>query len=302
MTKNNFKGCLILALTSFIWGAAFVAQSVSMEHIGPFTFNFCRSILGMSVLFPITLLFGNKEKRPTLNGYKSKKLFLAGCLSGVFLFAAMNFQQFSMYGSSATTPGKCAFVTAMYIVFSPVLGIFLGKRPGINVWLGISVGIVGLYLLCMGGESGIVLGDILSLFCAFLFSFQILTIDKFSTEVDCIKMSCIQFGVCTLLSLPFMIITETPSLTAIWDCRIPILYTGVLSSALAYTLQIVGQKYADVTPATLTMSFESVFAALAGWVILKDSMDLREILGCILIFAAVVISQITLKKKSASKH
>ncbi len=301
MTKNNLKGCLILALTSFIWGVAFVAQSVGMEHIEPFTFNFCRSLLAVAVLFPITLFTGNKEKSPSLRGYKSKKLLIAGVLSGVFLFAAINFQQFGMYGEQATTPGKCAFITAIYIIFSPILGIFLKKRPGINVWLGVFVGTLGMYLLCMGGESGIVLGDILTLICAVFFSFQILTIDKFSGEVDCIKMSCIQFAVCSLLSIPFVFLTEAPSMSAIWDCRIPILYTGVLSSALAYTLQIIGQKYADVTPATLTMSLESVFATLAGWVILSDEMALREIFGCVLIFAAVVISQIAFKKRSQPK-
>ena len=293
MTKNNTKGCLILALTALIWGTAFIAQRTGMDYIEPFTFTFCRSLLGAAVLFPVSLIVGRKkDKALPLRGYKSKKLLIAGVLSGVFLFAAMSFQQI---GIQYTTSGKSAFITALYIIFAPIMGIVIGKKPGLNVWAGVLVGAAGMYLLCMGGESGIGKGDILTFICSLFFSMQILEIDYFSGKVDCIKMSFIQFSVCALLSVPFMLIMETPTLSAVGDCALPLLYTGVLSSAVAYTLQIVGQKYAEVTPATLTMSLESVFAALAGWVLLKEKMDLRELAGCVLIFAAIVVSQLPVK-------
>ena len=300
MKKNNIKGCLILSITALIWGTAFIAQRTGTEFIGPFTFTFCRSLLAAAVLLPVSLFSGrgrNEEKLP-LRGFGSKKLITAGLLSGVFLFAATSFQQM---GIQYTTSGKSAFITAMYMIIAPVIGILLGKRPGLNVWAGIAVGAGGMYLLCMGGQSGMGKGDLLTLVCAFLFALQILAIDRYSGEVDCIKMSFIQFAVCTLLSLPCMFIFETPQMSAIADCAVPLLYTGVLSSAVAYTLQIIGQKYADMTPATLTMSLESVFAAIAGWLILKETMGVREIIGCVLIFAAIVVSQLKPGKKTGNK-
>ncbi len=300
MKKNNIKGCLILSITALIWGIAFIAQRTGTEFIGPFTFTFCRSLLAAAVLLPVSLFSGrgkNEEKLPYL-GFGSKKLITAGLLSGVFLFAATSFQQM---GIQYTTSGKSAFITAMYMIIAPVIGILLGKRPGLNVWAGIAVGAGGMYLLCMGGQSGMGKGDLLTLVCAFLFALQILAIDRYSGEVDCIKMSFIQFAVCTLLSLPCMFIFETPQMSAIADCAVPLLYTGVLSSAVAYTLQIIGQKYADMTPATLTMSLESVFAAIAGWLILKETMGVREIIGCVLIFAAIVVSQLKPGKKTGNK-
>ena len=297
MKKNNIKGCLILSVTALIWGTAFIAQRTGTEFIGAFTFTFCRSLLAAAVLLPVSLFSGRErtEEKLPLRGFGSKKLITAGVLSGVFLFAATSFQQM---GIQYTTSGKSAFITAMYMIIAPVIGILLGKRPGLNVWAGIAVGAGGMYLLCMGGQSGMGKGDLLTLVCAFLFALQILAIDRYSGEVDCIKMSFIQFAVCTLLALPCMFIFETPQMSAIADCAVPLLYTGVLSSAVAYTLQIIGQKYADMTPATLTMSLESVFAAVAGWLILKETMGVREIIGCVLIFAAIIVSQLKFGKKT----
>lgn len=296
MKKNNIKGCLILAMTALIWGTAFIAQRTGTEFIGPFTFTFCRSLLAAVVLLPVSLVSGRKsdgEKCP-LCGFGSKKLLIAGVLSGAFLFAATSFQQM---GIQYTTSGKSAFITAMYMIIAPIIGMLFGKRPGLNVWIGIAVGAGGMYLLCMSGQTGMGKGDLLTLVCAFLFALQILAIDRYSGEVDCIKMSFIQFVVCTLLSLPCMFIFEAPRLSAIASCAVPLLYTGVLSSAVAYTLQIIGQKYADMTPATLTMSLESVFAAVSGWVILNETMGIREIVGCVLIFAAIIVSQLTFGRK-----
>lgn len=301
MKKNNIKGCLILAVTALIWGTAFIAQRTGTEFVGPFTFTFCRSLLAAVVLLPVSLFLGRGKKKEGLPllGFGQKNLITAGVLAGVFLFAATSFQQ---TGIQYTTSGKSAFITAMYMIIAPLIGMLFGKRPGLNVWAGIAVGAGGMYLLCMGGESGMGKGDLLTLVCAFLFALQILAIDRYSGEVDCIKMSFIQFAVCTLLSLPFMFIFETPQMSAIADCAFPLLYTGVLSSAVAYTLQIIGQKYADMTTATLTMSLESVFAAIAGWLILKETMGVREIVGCVLIFAAIVVSQLNPGKKAGAQE
>ena len=292
MRKNNVKGCLILTLTALIWGVAFIAQSVGMDYVGPMTFTFCRSLLGTAALFPVALLAGKKPFGRFL-GFGSRKLLTAGLASGLFLFSATACQQI---GIQYTTAGKAAFVTAFYIIFAPLAGLFFGKKAGFPVWIGVALGAVGMYLLCMTGEQGLGRGDLLVFCCSLLFTGQILVIDRFSPEVDCLRMSCLQFLVCTVLSGIGMLIFETPKIGAIADAALPILYAGILSSAVAYTLQIIGQKYADVTPAALTMSLESVFAALAGWLLLQEKMSAPEILGCVLIFAAIVAAQWPAKK------
>jgi len=288
MKKNNVKGCLILALTALIWGVAFIAQKEGMDHVGPMTFTFSRSLLAVIVLFPVTLLLGKKPMGRAL-GYGDKKLLKAGAMSGVFLFACTACQQI---GLQYTTAGKAAFLTALYIVFTPIVGTVLGKRAGLPAWLGVLLGGVGMYLLCMTGETGMGKGDLIVLLCAVLFTGQILVIDRYSAEVDCVRMSCVQFAVATVLSGIAMLTFEKPQIGAIVDGALPILYAGVLSSGVAYTLQIVGQKYADVTPATLTMSLESVFAAVAGWILLHEKMNSSEIAGCVLIFVAIVVAQL----------
>lgn len=291
MKKHNVKGCLILGLTALIWGVAFIAQSVGMDYIGPMTFTFCRSLLGMAVLLPVTLIPGKKPMGKVL-GYGNKTLLTAGALSGVFLFTATVCQQI---GIQYTTAGKAAFITALYIVFTPMAGMLLGKKAGLPAWLGVLLGSGGMYLLCMTGETGMGKGDLVILLCAVLFTGQILVIDRYSSKVDCVRMSCVQFAVCTVLSGIAMLILEAPDIGAILDCALPILYAGVMSSGVAYTLQIVGQKYADVIPATLTMSLESVFAALAGWLFLEETMNAPEIVGCLLILAAIVMAQLPMK-------
>jgi drug/metabolite transporter (DMT)-like permease len=260
-----------------------------MDHVGPLTFTFSRSVLAVAVLFPVTLLLGKKPMGRAL-GYGDKKLLTAGTLSGIFLFAATACQQIGL--EQGTTAGKAAFITALYIVFTPLAGIFFGKKAGLPAWLGVVLGGVGMYLLCMTGETGMGRSDLIVLLCAVLFTGQILVIDRFSSEVDCVRMSCVQFAVASVLSGIAMLIFEEPRMGAILDCALPILYAGVLSSGVAYTLQIIGQKYADVTPATLTMSLESVFAAVAGWILLHERMNAPEIAGCILIFVAIVVAQL----------
>ena len=298
MKKNNVKGCLILSLTALIWGVAFIAQSVGMDYVGPLTFTFCRSLLGTAALIPVSVLAGKKPVGRLL-GFGDKTLLRAGLLSGLFLCFATILQQI---GIQYTTAGKTAFITALYILFAPLVGLFLGKRTGGAVWIGVALGAAGMYLLCMTGESGIGRGDLLSLGCSILFTGQILVIDRYSPRVDCLKMSCLQFAVCTVISGVGMLIFEQPRIDAIGAAVWPILYAGILSSAVAYTLQIIGQKYADVTPATLTMSLESVFAALAGWLLLRESMTGWEIAGCVLIFAAIVIAQLPGKEKKETER
>ncbi len=288
MKKNNLKGCLILALTALIWGVAFIAQSVGMEYVGPITFNFSRTLLAVAVLFPVSLIVGKRPMGPAL-GYGDKKLVKGGVIAGVFLFIATTAQQM---GLQYTTAGKAAFITALYIIFTPIVGSLLGKKAGAPAWIGVLLGALGMYLLCMMNETGIGKGDLLNLLCAVVFSGQILTVDRYSSEVDCVRLSCVQLAVSAVLSGISMIIFESPDMGAIIDCAVPILYAGILSSGVAYTLQIVGQKYSDVTPATLTMSLESVFAAVAGWLILGEGMNGFEICGCVLIFIAIIVAQI----------
>ena len=288
MNKNNIKGCLILALTSLIWGVAFIAQSVGNDHVGPMTFTFCRSLLAVAVLLPASLIGGKRPMGRAL-GYADKTLLKSGALAGVFLFSATACQQI---GLRYTTAGKAAFITALYIVFTPIAAVLLGKKTAASSWLGIIFGGIGMYLLCMTGESGMGRGDLIVLACAMLFTGQILVIDRYSRQVDCIRMSCVQFAVSSLLSGILMLALEKPDISAVMSCAVPILYAGILSSGVAYTLQIIGQKHADVTTATLTMSLESVFAAIAGYLILNEKMNGIEILGCILIFTAIIVAQI----------
>ncbi len=297
MKKSNLKGCIILAATALIWGIAFVAQSEGMKNIGVFTFIFCRSILSVAVLLPISLIFG-KIKKANYTGeskvegsYKSKTVLISGCLSGVFLFGATVLQQIGLSRPEMTS-GKGAFITALYIVFAPVIGMLFGKKSSLNVWLGVGLGVFGMYLLCMSGVTKIGFADLMIFLCSLLFSGQILVIDFFSMRVDGIKMSCVQFITCTLLSGILMLLTETPDISDILDSIVPILYLGIMSSAVAYTLQIIGQKYADMTPATLTMSLESVFAALSGWIIVNERLSAKELVGCGVILIAIIFAQI----------
>ncbi len=294
MKKKNIKGCLILTLTALIWGVAFVAQSEGMKNIGVFTFIFSRSILSVAVLLPISLFVGRKKKdsEPKIAySYKSKTLITAGTLSGLFLFGATVLQQIGLSDPTMTS-GKGAFITALYIIFAPVIGIFLGKKSSFNVWMGVALGVLGMYLLCMKGEASFGYADRMIFYCSLLFSGQIIVIDHFSEKVDGIKMSCVQFMTCSLLSGVLMLTTETPSITDILNSAVPILYLGIMSSAVAYTLQIIGQKYADITPATLTMSLESVFAALSGWVLVNEVLSSKELIGCGIILIAIVVAQI----------
>lgn len=295
--KQQIKSSLILLLTATIWGVAFVAQSVGMEYIGPFTFNAIRCVLGGMVLIPVILVLKKKKETGAENQEKEdrKTLWMGGIACGVILCIASNLQQFGIMEASV---GKSGFFTALYIVMIPVIGIFIGKRPGIKLWFCVALAVVGMYLLCMkDGSFTIERADIMLFLCALAFSFHILVVDYFSPKVDGVKMSCIQFFVCGVLSAVGMLFTETPDISNIQAAWLPLLYAGLLSCGVGYTLQIVGQKGINPVIASLIMSLESVISALAGWVILGQVLSPKEILGCVLMFVAIIITQIPIGNK-----
>lgn len=289
------KNAFMLILTAFIWGTAFVAQSVGMDYLGPFTFNGVRSLIGGVALIPCIWLLQklNDKSEPVTEERNRKDLLIGGISCGVLLFAASSLQQ---VGIQYTTAGKAGFITAFYIVFVPVLGIFLGKKIGWKVWTAVILALAGLYFLCITEKFTIGKGDIFLFACALVFSLHILVIDYFSPKVEGVKMSCIQFLVCGIISLPFMFLLETPRMGAIVDAAWPLLYAGVLSCGVAYTLQIIGQKNVNPAIASLILSLESCFSVLAGWVILGEKLSVRESIGCILMFAAIILAQLPDKK------
>ncbi len=291
----SLRGNLLLLLAAFIWGVAFVAQKEGGAEVGDLTFNGVRSFIGGSVLL-ICLPFLHKWglARIPATADQRKTTLMGGVLCGCALFLATNLQQI---GISYTTVGKSGFITALYIVLVPVLGIFLRKRTTLFNWLGVVLAVGGLYLLCVQGERGIHIGDLLLLGCALMFSVQILLVDHFVTKADGVCLSCVQFFTVGILNVPLMFLFEQPSLSAMMEGWLPILYAGVLSSGVAYTLQIVAQKDTHPTTASLLMSFESVFAVLAGWVILREDLSVTELLGCGLMFVAVILAQLPTPKK-----
>ena len=298
---------MLLLLTAAIWGVAFVAQSVGMDYVGPFTFNTVRSLLGGIVLIPCIVLLkrinvGSKDTAGAAEhasgdpAGQRKVLLTGGVACGVLLCIASNLQQF---GIMYTSVGKSGFITAMYIVLVPVLGIFLKKKAGIKIWCSVAIAVGGLYLLCMT-DSGFSIqkGDLLLLLGAVIFSFHILTIDYFSPKVDGVKMSCIQFFTCGILSMVCMFLFEQPQIGAILQAWMPIVYAGVLSCGVAYTLQIVGQKGMNPTVASLILSMESVISVIAGWLILHQKLSGRELLGCVLMFVAIILVQLPERERN----
>ena len=295
---KQLRANLLLLLTAMIWGAAFVAQSVSMDYVGPFTFLCTRSILGGVVLLPVIAVMRKQEKSAEKSENR-RILFLGGICCGIMLFIGSALQQ---VGIQYTTAGKAGFITAMYMVLVPICGLFFGKRPGGRTWAAVVVALVGMYLLCLYGSGiqNLGKGDLLEILCALGFTAHILVIDHFSPKVDGVKMSCIQFFVCGILAGIFMLILETPSWENIRAAAMPILYAGILSSGVGYTLQIVAQKDTQPTVASLLMSLESVFAALGGWLILHQTLAPRELLGCALMFAAIILAQLPGKAKQTA--
>lgn len=289
--KKQLSGVIALSGATVIWGSAFIAQSVGMDKIGPFTFQAVRCFLAVVFLFPASALFS--KGKPFWKSWADPALWRSGVICGLALFAASSLQQIGLVYTDA---GKAGFLTAMYIVFVPFLGLFLGQKPGRNALLSLIPAIVGLYLLSCTSVSGINKGDVL-LLCAVAFSVQILLIDRHCAGLDGLKLNCIQALVAAVLSVPWALLTETVDASRIASCWLPLGYAGILSMGVAYTLQIVGQKRVAPSAAALLMSLESVFAALFGWLLLHETMTRAEELGCVLVFAAVVISQLPEKKE-----
>ncbi|MCR4839767.1 MAG: DMT family transporter [Eubacterium sp.] len=320
--KKNPGHCALLFLAAVIWGAAFVAQSAGMEKVGPFTFSTIRFFLGSLVLIPV-LTFRMKRRvvsdiagdaTVTLNGTDSNQSFRknlrttgkAGLVCGCILAVAANLQQIAMLDAPA---GKAGFLTALYIVLVPIVGIFMKKKTSVLTWCGVFLAVIGLYFLCIGwgGEFLFQASDLLLLGCALVFSFHIIAVDHFNEKgADGIGLSCVQFFTAGVLSLPGMLLLDSNvfhkavSFTAIWDAKWPILYAGVLSCGVAYTLQVIGQKDVHPTLASMIMSLESVTSVIAGFLILSQKLTSDELIGCGLMFAAIVLAQIPVRSKSES--
>ena len=307
---HKLRNTFFLLLTAMIWGAAFVAQSVSMDYIGPFTFICLRSVIGGLFLIPVIIVLDGirkKSQNESANAvsaenilhieteekqrlsWKNKQLIEGGIVCGFFLFFANCFQQ---TGIQYTTVGKAGFITTFYIIIVPLIGLFFKKYCGILTWIGVVIALTGLYFLCITQKLTIQRGDALILCCSVLYAGQILAIDHYNPFVDGVKMSCIQFLTGGVLGAVFMFLFENPSLAMILSAAGPILYTGIMSTGVGYTLQIVGQKGLNPTVAALILSLESVFSALSGYVFLHQVLTTRELIGCALMFIAIVLAQL----------
>lgn len=307
---HKLRNTFFLLLTAMIWGAAFVAQSVSMDYIGPFTFICLRSVIGGLFLIPVIIVLDGirkKSQNESANAvsaenilhieteekqrlsWKNKQLIEGGIVCGFFLFFANCFQQ---TGIQYTTVGKAGFITTFYIIIVPLIGLFFKKYCGILTWIGVVIALAGLYFLCITQKLTIQRGDALILCCSVLYAGQILAIDHYNPFVDGVKMSCIQFLTGGVLGAVFMLLFENPSVAMILSAAGPILYTGIMSTGVGYTLQIVGQKGLNPTVAALILSLESVFSALSGYVFLHQVLTTRELIGCVLMFIAIVLAQL----------
>lgn len=295
--KKKLSGSLILLLTTIIWGSAFVSQSIAMEHLGPFSFQAIRCLIAVVGLLPIIAI--SDKIKPSSKNYlqkwADKKLWLAGIVCGIPLFLACNLQQLGL--AEDTDPGKSGFLTAMYVVIVPIIGIFRKQKPTIMVPISVLLAVVGLYCLSCVGVTTISTGDLLTLGCALLFAIQITFIDIFANSIDPFRLNTIQALICCLFSGIIALFTEQPTWQGIGSCLIPLIHTGLFSMGLGYALQIIGQKNTDPTIASLIMSLESVFAVLFGWIISNDRLSNWETIGCVLVFCAVILSQIPVGRK-----
>jgi len=292
---KKLRGSLMLLTAAFIWGTAFVAQSKGMDYVAPFTYNAVRTLIGGVVLIPMVFLFGQKSRRKVSEN-NNKISFIGGIICGLVLFAASSFQQL---GISLTSAGKAGFITALYVVIVPVISIIFGQKSNLKMWICAFTAIIGFYLLCIKEGFRLSKGDLYVLICAVFYSVHIIVIDHFNSKgAEPVKMSCVQFFTAGSIMMICMFIFESPALSAVWAAKYTILYAGVMSCGVAYTLQIIGQKYTESAAAALIMSLESVFAALAGWIILSEHMSMKEFAGCILVFAAVVFSQLDISFKN----
>ena len=293
--RGELLHTLTLLVCAAIWGSAFVAQSVGAEYVGAFTFLAVRNWIAVVFLIPVIFVRDTilkKRGRPSVrpaNRTQRRCLLTGGAACGFFLCAASAFQQ---VGIRYTTTAKAGFITALYVVIVPILSVFFGKSVKSRIWMCVALAVLGLYLLCMRGELSLSFGDGVVLVCAFLFACQIMTVDYFAPQVDTVRLSQTQFLVTALLSTVCMLLFEDLSTDSLIRALPSIAYAGVMSSGVAYTLQIIGQQNLNPAIASITMSLESVFAALAGWIVLGQSMTVRELAGCVLMFAAIILAQL----------
>ena len=304
MKKSKYRNPLLLLLTATIWGFAFVAQSVGTEYLRPFTFNCIRSLLGGLVLLPVIWVLNRKSKIPSGDSYEPQDLkilrrttWIGGLICGLLLASASSLQQI---GIEFTTVGKAGFITACYIILVPIIGLFLKKKCSPLIWVSVVLALAGLYLLCIRGGFSIAKGDIYIFISAILFSLHILTIDHYAPRVDGVKMSCIQFFVSSICCGVIMFLVENPRFGDIIAAWQPLLYAGVMSCGIAYTLQIIGQRGVEPTVASLILSLESSISVLAGWLILGQRLNGQEILGCATVFAAIILAQLPAKSTNTS--
>lgn len=281
---------MILFMAATVWGVAFVAQSVGMDYVGPYTFIAVRNVVALTVLVPCAVFMRTDAKRNYIQKENKKALVVGGICCGICLFTASTLQQF---GVKYTTVGKAGFITAMYLVLVPVFGIFLRKKTGLKVWIAVGLASIGLYLLCITeGDFRLQKGDLYMLGCAAVFAVHILAVDHFSPLVDGVKLSCVQTLTNAVLGAIMMFLLEQPHWSDILAAWLPILYAGVLSSGVGYTFQIIGQKGMNPTAASLILSLESVISVLAGWLLLHQVLTAREAAGCVLAFAAIILVQL----------
>ncbi len=292
--KKQLIGNIYLFIAVLIWGSTFVAQSVGMDTIGPFTFLAVRSILAVVFLIPVIAFLERKDIPNYIGKWLDKKLWLGGFLCGLSLFVAASLQQVSLVDTDA---GKAGFLTALYVVLVPVIGLFLGKKPTVNIIISILLAVAGSYLLSCMGVTAFGASDLMLLGSALAFAVQITLVERLGRDSDGLRLNVIQCLTAGVISAIVMFVAEEPKTDAILNCWLPLLYAGVLSSGVAYSMQVLGQQQVESTTASIIMSLESVVAVLCGWLILQERMTLWELCGCVLVFMAVILSQISPKKR-----
>ena len=295
MKYNQLRQVVFPILAAFIWGTAFVAQDLCADSIGAFAFNATRYFIAVLALLVVILISDKlKKNKPTLTAQEkkaaNKQLWLGGLCCGAALAIASNFQQAGLV--AGTDAGKAGFITALYVVLVPVFGLFFKRKVSLPTWIAVVLSVVALYLLCIKGDFSLAPGDLLVLVCAVCFAVHILVIDHFTAYCDGVKLSCLQFLFAGIISTICMFIFEDVDFAAILNCALPLLYVGIFSCGVGYTLQILAQKDSNPTVVTILLSLESVFAVIAGAIILKQQMTVREYIGCAIMFAAVILAQI----------
>ncbi|MGH1426633.1 MAG: DMT family transporter [Arenicella sp.] len=300
MTLKKYQSEILLLITAMIWGFAFVAQSSSMEHIGPFLFNGIRFILGATSLIPVMIWFKRRHRQKAtidVHSFFDRTHIVGGLLMGIILFTAASLQQIGIIYTSVANAG---FITSLYIILVPLIGLFIGQKTYINVWFGAILALIGLYLLTVKGDLSIAYGDLLQLIGALFWALHIIVISKFSPKADAIKLSIIQFYLCGFLSFSIGLVLENFDIESILRVLPEILYVGILSTSVAYTLQVVAQKKVAPANAAIIFSLEAVFALLGGWILLQESLHMKGLIGCFLMFIGVLISQKIVRSTPAS--